>query len=34
MAYSLVVINELSARAVRFSIRYTARCLGHYTYTQ
>ena len=34
MAYSLVAINELSARAVRFSIRYTARCLGHHTYTQ
>ena len=34
MAYSLVAINELSARAVRFSIRYTARCLAHNTCTQ
>ena len=34
MAYSLVVINELSARAVRFRAGYTARCLAHHTYTQ
>ena len=34
MAYSPMAINELSARDVRFSIRYTARCLGHHTYTQ
>ena len=32
MAYSLVVINELSAHTVRLSTRYTAICMAHHTY--